>query len=150
MRDESETSPRVGEREALASELADLRGKFEQAERRAGEPAVVVAAIDQAQRDRDALTSPQVEDLRETVEELCDDLEAIWTGLVHTLQNAVLLAKESPKTHRPDSLLPSLEDAVATRKRLMEQLEAAGIDYLAFPKLPSYANLSDGLDDGAR
>lgn len=150
MPDESEIRTRASQRDALASELDDLRKKIVQAERRAGEPVVLVAAINQAERDRDAMTSPVVEDLRETVEELCDDIDQIWAGLVNLLQKADVLAKESPNTPRPDSLVPLLEEAHEIRGILGQQLEAADIDYLELPQLPSIPNFLNRPGDGKR
>lgn len=150
MPNENEIAARGSERDALARELSDLRKKIDQFERRAGETSVLLAAINQAERDRDALTSPVVEDLRETVEELCDEIDRIWSGLVGYLQNVDALAKESPDTRRPDSLGPLVEEAHVTREMLGQQLAAADIDYLELPKLPSILNFLKRPDDGTR
>ena len=48
----------VAQRDALLRELAGLNEQTEIAERSAVDPAVVTAAIEQAERDRDAVTSP--------------------------------------------------------------------------------------------
>jgi len=54
----------AGRRDALKRELAELRRQMEIANARFGPSDTISAAIDQAERHRDAVTSPVVEDLR--------------------------------------------------------------------------------------
>lgn len=65
----------TAECDELKKELAALQREIEVAERAAVDRKVLAAAIEQAQRDRDAVTSPVVEDLREIAENLCDQIE---------------------------------------------------------------------------
>lgn len=83
-------------RDALKRRLADVRLQIEVAQRAPVDPRVTTAAIEQARRDLDALTSPVLEDLREFAEQLADDIEHAWLSLCRTTTMADTLANKAP------------------------------------------------------
>lgn len=140
----------TAQRDALKKELADLQHQIEAAERAAVDRKVLAAAIEQAQRDRDALTSPTVEDLRETAENLCDAIERAWTGLIDTVGACETMAAKAPEVPPPPALPTALSATGAARTQLIEQLHAADIAYLTLPEIPPFTTVVTRSADGPR
>ena len=131
-------------RDALKAELAQLERQLAAANRSPVDPATPIAAIEQAERDRDALTSPAVESLRETVEDLCTDLERTWSGCTQVIINAEQVAQKEPSVRQPPSLLPATEAVIQAHDHTTARLAAAHIDYLNLPQIPSHPQLGTG------
>jgi hypothetical protein len=138
--------------DALKAELLELNKQIEIAERAPIDPAVLTAAIEQAERDRDAVTSPAVEDLRETVEKLADDIETDWIGNVHVLWNVEKLSRSNlrDKLAVPIHLRATLTELVDVRDRIGRRLADADVDYVTLPVLPECPSLPEGPDNGSR
>ncbi|MEU0498014.1 hypothetical protein [Mycobacterium sp. NPDC006124] len=140
--DPSELTPQ--RRDALKAELAQLERQLAAATRSPVDPATLIAAIDQAERDRDALTSPAVESLRETVEDLCADLEHTWSGCTQAIINAEQVAQKEPTVRQPPSLLPAIEAVIHAHDHTTARLAAAHIDYLNLSQIPAHPHLEPG------
>jgi len=136
--------PTPQRRDDLKAELAKLEGQIAAANRASVDPATLIAAIEQAERDRDAITSPAVESLRETVENLCADLEHTWSGCTQVIINAEQVAAKEPEVRQPPSLLPAIEAVTQAHDRTTERLNNAGIDYLNLPQIPAHPHLETG------
>jgi hypothetical protein len=140
----------TSERDELKKELATLERQIEVAERAAVDRNVLAVAIEQAQRDRDALTSPVVEDLRESAENLCDEIERAWTSLSNTVGGCEAMAVNVPEVPLPPALPSALNAAATARAQLLERLNVADIDYLTLPELPPYSSVLTRSADGPR
>lgn len=132
----------VAHRDALKRRLADVRLQIEIAERAPVDPRVTTAAIEQARRDQDALTSPVLEDLRETAEKLATDIEHAWISLCRTTAMADTLAAKAPTVTVPASLPAAINAAAAIRDHLIEELATADIDTIDLAALPPHPHLS--------
>lgn len=145
------TTDRTAEkRDALKRRLADIRMQIEVAQRAPVDPRVTTAAIEQARRDQDALTSPVLEDLRENAEKLAADIEHAWISLCRTTAMADTLAAKAPTVTVPSSLPAAITAAATLRPQLVEQLAAADIDTIDLPPLPPYPHLSLEDSHGTR
>jgi len=131
-------------RDILKAELAELDRQLAAANRSPVDAAALIAAIKQAERDRDALTSPAVESLRETVEDLCADLEHTWSGCTQVIINAEQVAHKEPQVRQPPSLLPAIDGVAQAHHRTTERLANTNIDYLNLPQIPAHPHLGTG------
>ncbi|MEN4466812.1 hypothetical protein VXE65_32740 [Mycolicibacterium conceptionense] len=144
------TDKTVEKRDALKRRLADIRMQIEVAQRAPVDPRVTAAAIEQARRDQDALTSPVLEDLRETAERLAVDIEHAWISLCRTTSMADTLAAKAPTVTVPSSLPAAITAAAAIRDQLTEELAAADIDTIELPALPPHSHLNPEDTHGTR
>lgn len=144
------TQNTVTHRDALKRQIAEVRRKIEIAQQRTVEPEVLTAAIEQARRDLDALTSPVLEDLRETAEKLADDIEHNWLSLCRTTLMADTMADKAPTVPVPETLINAIGAAITARPHLLDQLRAADIDTIDLPVLPPYRHLKSEADHGTR
>lgn len=140
----------VARRDALKKQLTDVHRAIEVAQRIPVSPVALGAAIEQARRDQDALTSPVLEDLRETAETLSDDIEHVWLGICRSTALAETLADNAPTVPRPPTLLPAISAAIAVRSHVVEQLRTGDIDTVTLADVPPHPHLERGSDDGAR
>jgi hypothetical protein len=145
------TTPKtIAERDALQRHIAEIGRQIEVEQRAPVDPAVMAAAIEQARRDQDALTSPVLEDLRETAEKLAEDIEYAWIGLCRTMIMADALADHAPTLTVPPALVAALDAAAAARPQLIDQLRDAGIDNADLPELPPYPHVLRETNHGPR
>jgi hypothetical protein len=86
------TEKTAAHHDALKKQITEIHRQIEIAQRAPVAPEVTAAAIEQARRDQDALTSPVLEDLRETAEKLSEDIEHAWLGVSRTTTLADTLA----------------------------------------------------------
>ncbi len=140
----------VAHRDALKAQIADIRRRIEIAEVRSVDPDVMVAGIEQARRDLDALTSPALEDLRETAEELSDDIEHTWMEVCNLTRLAESVADKAPEVPVPPKLIEAIRSAITGRHQLVQQLHAADIDTVDLPVLPPYRHVDAEAADVAR
>jgi hypothetical protein len=140
----------VAHRDALKKQLTEIYREIEIAQRAPVAPAALSAAIEQARRDQDALTSPVLEDLRETAENLSDDIEHVWLGVCRSIALAENMADKAPTVPRPPTLIPAITAAETLRASLVEQLHATGIDTINLPDVPPHPHLDKEAGDGAR
>ena len=137
-------------RDALKRQLHEIHRQIEIAQRAPVGPAALTAAIEQARRDQDALTSPVLEDLRETAEKLSDDIEHLWLGVCRVTALADTLADKAPTVPVPPALVPAITAVTTLRSSLIEQLGTAGIDTIDLPDLPPQPHLNTEDGDGPR
>ncbi len=140
----------VAHRDAVKAQIADVRRRIDIAESRSVDPEVMAAGIEQARRDLDALTSPALEDLRETAEELSDDIEHTWMGLCNLTLLAESVADKAPAVPVPPRLIEAIRSAITARAQLIEQLHTADIDTVDLPVLPPYRHVNAEAADVAR
>lgn len=112
-------------------------------ERQLANPDALRSAAARAYRDRDAVTSPLLEEARDNVANDIAELHKQWRGIDRTARDTdriEILFDEAPdhiKAHR-DAIIAALPAARETRARIGRDLAAAGLQTILPEEAPSH------------
>lgn len=138
------TSPEpAAEIAALERELKAVRDERRVAQKRVAESEGLDQVIARVRRDRSALTSPVVEQVREQVQRLHDQLDESWDSVDNARHMAARLARKGPHLADRAALQAALDAEAAVRREITEHLRGAGVNV----RVPG---ADPGWSDGAR
>jgi hypothetical protein len=144
----SEMAALTSEMAELQREIREMHAKRTAAERAGAARQTVELALEAAERDRDALSSPEVEALRARAEDLIARLRTAWTSLdtlrvcAGHLDNAGVDLAEDPGLLRGATLIRLLKEDEARRDVARHQLSDIGLVAVQVPE-PAYAGEPD-------
>jgi hypothetical protein len=127
--------PDAAEVRRLETELAETRKRRVAMQREAAESPSLRTATERVERDRSALTTSEIDDLREHVQRLYEDLAAAWDGTDRNRQMLSVLSAQFRTDYRP------LEEALAreaqSRFEAADAAAAAGVPLTVPLPMPS-------------
>jgi hypothetical protein len=132
----------------MHQQIADAQDKIRQLRRERMDienttpnPDPLRVAIHQAHRDRDAVVSPKVADLRTQTSELTAAIDEVWARCDHIRwslyrldRNGTLSKMSSYGKDTLNSLQQFLDEEAATRTKTLESLETQGVSEFPVPE----------------